>query len=222
MPISRLKQSNQNQNYLNQSHPSQNRLLAAVPELEGLIPHLELIPMALGDSLWKTDRPLPAYAYFPTSAIISLHHLLENGSSSSSANVGCEGMLGIPLLTGRESAPSWATVHIAGLGYRLKAALLLQEFNQGGSLQRLLLRYGDARMTEATQNVLCSRHHKIAQRLCRWLLSALDRLDSQELVMTQELMGEHPGCATRGCYRDCWKTAGSGDDPLPPRPYHRY
>ncbi|WP_254772806.1 hypothetical protein [Nitrosospira multiformis] len=101
MPISRLKQPNQNQNYLNQSHPSQNRLLAALPELEGLIPHLELVPMALGDALWKAGRPLPAYAYFPTSAIISLHHILENGSSSASAGVGCEGMLGIPLFASR-------------------------------------------------------------------------------------------------------------------------
>jgi hypothetical protein len=124
-----------------QNHPGQNRLLAALPEPERLIPHLELVPMALGDSLWEAGRPLPAYAYFQTSAIISLHHILANGSSSASASVGCEGVLGVPLVMGSEIAPSWAIVHNAGFGYRLKAALLLQEFNQGGPLQRLLLRY---------------------------------------------------------------------------------
>jgi CRP-like cAMP-binding protein len=181
-----------------QSHPSQNRLLAALPELESLIPHLELIPMALGDSLWKADRPLPAYAYFPTSAIISLHHILENGSSSASASVGREGMLGLPLLMGSEIAPSWAIVHNAGFGYRLKAALLLQKFNEGGLLRRLLLRYNQALVTEVSQNVVCTRHHKIEQQLCRWLLSTLDRLGSQELVVTQELISSILGVRREG------------------------
>jgi CRP-like cAMP-binding protein len=154
--------------------------------------------MALGDSLWEAGRPLPAYAYFPTSAIISLHHILANGSSSASASVGCEGVLGVPLVMGSEIAPSWAIVHNAGFGYRLKAALLLQEFNQGGPLQRLLLRYGQALITEVGQNAICTRHHRIGQQLCCWLLLALDRLDSQELVMTQELMASILGVRREG------------------------
>jgi CRP-like cAMP-binding protein len=154
--------------------------------------------MALGDSLWKAGRPLPAYAYFPASAIISLHHILKNGSSSASASVGREGMLGIPLLMGSETAPSWATVHASGFGYRLKGALLLQKFNEGGLLQRLLLRYSQAHMTEAGRNGVCTRHHKIEQQLCRWLLSTLDRLGSQELVVTQELMASILGVRREG------------------------
>ena len=184
----------------NQSHPNQNHLLAALPkaELEHLIPHLELIQLSLGDSLWEAGRPLPAYAYFPTSAIISLHHILENGLSSASASVGREGMLGIPLLMGSEIAPSWATVHIAGFGYRLKGALLLRKFNDGGLLQHLLLRYSQALVTEATQNVICSRHHRTEQQLCRWFLSTLDRLDAQELIVTQELIAGILGVRREG------------------------
>jgi CRP-like cAMP-binding protein len=184
----------------NESHPSQNHLLAALPqaELEHLIPHLELIQLSLGDSLWEAGRPLPAYTYFPTSAIISLHHILENGLSSASASVGREGMLGIPLLMGSEIATNWATVHTAGFSYRLKGTLLLHKFNDRGLLQRLLLRYSQALVTEATQNVICSRHHRIEQQLCRWFLSTLDRLGPEELIVTQELIAGILGVRREG------------------------
>ena len=179
--------------------PDQNHLLAALPatELERLKPHLELMHMPLGDVLCESGGRLP-YVYFPTSTIISLHYILENGASSEIAGVGNEGMLGISLFMGGESTPSWATVQTAGYGYRMKAALLLQEFNQGGPVQRLLLRYTQALITQISQTAVCNRHHTIEQQLCRWLLLTLDRLNSEELVMTQELIASMLGVRREG------------------------
>ncbi|SOD41428.1 Crp/Fnr family transcriptional regulator [Nitrosovibrio sp. Nv4] len=179
--------------------PNQNHLLAALPaaELERLKPHLELIHLPLGDVLCESGGRLP-YVYFPTSTIISLHYILENGASSEIAGVGNEGMLGISLFMGGESTPSWATVQTSGYGYRLKAALLLQEFNQGGPVQRLLLRYTQALITQISQTAVCNRHHTIEQQLCRWLLLTLDRLNSEELVMTQELIASMLGVRREG------------------------
>jgi CRP-like cAMP-binding protein len=179
--------------------PDQNRLLAALPaiELERIKSHLELVHMPLGDVLCESGGRLP-YVYFPTSTIISLHYILENGASSEIAGVGNEGLLGISLIMGGESTPSWATVQTAGYGYRLKASLLLQEFNQGGAIQRLLLRYTQALITQISQTAVCNRHHTIEQQLCRWLLLTLDRLNSQELVMTQELIASMLGVRREG------------------------
>lgn len=179
--------------------PDQNRLLAALPaiELERIKSHLELVHMPLGDVLCESGGRLP-YVYFPTSTIISLHYILENGASSEIAGVGNEGLLGISLIMGGESTPSWATVQTGGYGYRLKASLLLQEFNQGGPIQRLLLRYTQALITQISQTAVCNRHHTIEQQLCRWLLLTLDRLNSQELVMTQELIASMLGVRREG------------------------
>ncbi|WP_025039485.1 Crp/Fnr family transcriptional regulator [Nitrosospira briensis] len=179
--------------------PDQNRLLAALPaiELERIKSHLELVHMPLGDVLCESGGRLP-YVYFPTSTIISLHYILENGASSEIAGVGNEGLLGISLIMGGESTPSWATVQTAGYGYRLKASLLLQEFNRGGPIQRLLLRYTQALITQISQTAVCNRHHTIEQQLCRWLLLTLDRLNSQELVMTQELIASMLGVRREG------------------------
>ena len=181
------------------NQPDQNRLLAALPaiELERIKSHLELVHMPLGDVLCESGGRLP-YVYFPTSTIISLHYILENGASSEIAGVGNEGLLGISLIMGGESTPSWATVQTAGYGYRLKASLLLQEFNQGGPIQRLLLRYTQALITQISQTAVCNRHHTIEQQLCRWLLLTLDRLNSQELVMTQELIASMLGVRREG------------------------
>ncbi|HKX52705.1 MAG TPA: Crp/Fnr family transcriptional regulator [Nitrosospira sp.] len=178
---------------------NQNHLLAALPpaELERLKPHLEQIHMPLGDVLCESGGRL-SHVYFPTSAIISLHYILENGSSSEVAGVGNEGMLGISLFMGGENTPTWATVQTAGHGYRLKAPLLLQEFNQSGPLQRVLLRYTQALITQISQTAVCNRHHTIEQQLCRWLLLTLDRLNSQELVMTQELIASMLGVRREG------------------------
>ncbi|HJT51122.1 MAG TPA: Crp/Fnr family transcriptional regulator [Nitrosospira sp.] len=179
--------------------PNQNHLLAALPatEFERLKPHLELIHLPLGDVLCESGGRL-SYVYFPTTSIISLHYILENGASSEIAGVGNEGLLGISLFMGGESTPSWATVQTAGESYRLKAALLVQAFNQGGPVQRLLLRYTQALITQISQTAVCNRHHTIEQQLCRWLLLTLDRLNSQELVMTQELIASMLGVRREG------------------------
>ena len=165
--------------------------------------------MPLGDTLYEAGSRLP-YAYFPTSAIISLHYILENGDSSEIASVGREGMLGISLLMGSESTSSWASVRTAGYGYRLKAALLLQEFNNGGPLQRVLLRYTQALITQIAQNGICNRYHSIEQQLGRWFLLTLDQLDSQELAMTQELISNVLGVRREGITEIAvkWRQAG--------------
>jgi CRP-like cAMP-binding protein len=191
--------------------PDQNRLLAALPaiELERIKSHLELVHMPLGDVLCESGGRLP-YVYFPTSTIISLHYILENGASSEIAGVGNEGLLGISLIMGGESTPSWATVQTAGYGYRMKASLLLQEFNQGGPIQRLLLRYTQALITQISQTAVCNRHHTIEQQLCRWLLLTLDRLNSQELVMTQELIASMLGVRREGITEAAGKLQQAG------------
>jgi CRP-like cAMP-binding protein len=191
--------------------PSQNHLLAALPaaEFERLKPHLELVHMPLGDVLCESGGRLH-YVYFPTSAIVSLHYILENGASSEIAGVGNEGMLGISLFMGGETTPSWATVQTAGHGYRLKAALMLQEFNHAGPVQRLLLRYTQALIMQISQTAVCNRHHTIEQQLCRWLLLTLDRLDSQELTMTQELIASMLGVRREGITEAAGKLQNAG------------
>lgn len=178
---------------------NQNHLLAALPtaELERLKPHLELIHLPLGEVLCESGSRL-SYVYFPTTSIISLHYILENGASSEIAGVGNEGMFGTSLFMGGESTPTRATVQTAGDSYRLKAGLLVQAFNQGDALQRLLLRYTQALITQISQTAVCNRHHTIEQQLCRWLLFTLDRLNSQELVMTQELIASMLGVRREG------------------------
>lgn len=165
--------------------------------------------MPLGDVLCESGGRLH-YVYFPTSAIISLHYILENGASSEIAGVGNEGMLGISLFMGGETTPSWATVQTAGHGYRLKAALMLQEFNHAGPVQRLLLRYTQALIMQISQTAVCNRHHTIEQQLCRWLLLTLDRLDSQELTMTQELIASMLGVRREGITEAAGKLQNAG------------
>lgn len=179
--------------------PDQNSLLAALPaaEFERLKTQLELVHLPLGDVLCESGGRL-SYVYFPTSSIISLHYILENGASSEIAGVGNEGMLGVSLFMGGESTPSWATVQTAGYSYRLKASLMMQEFNQGGPVQRLMLRYTQALITQISQTAVCNRHHTIEQQLSRWLLLTLDRLNSQELIMTQELIASMLGVRREG------------------------
>ena len=190
---------------------TQNHLLAALPaaELERLKPHLELIHMPLGDVLCESGGRLH-YVYFPTSAIISLHYILENGASSEIAGVGNEGILGISLFMGGETTPSWATVQTAGYGYRLKAAMMQQEFNRPGPMQRLLLRYTQALIMQISQTAVCNRHHTIEQQLCRWLLLTLDRLNSEELTMTQELIASMLGVRREGITEAAGKLQNAG------------
>jgi len=180
-------------------NPLQNHLLAALPraEFERLLPHLELVPMPLGKALYEPGGRL-SHVYFPTTAIISLLYVLENGASAEIAVVGNEGILGISLFMGGETTPNRAVVQSAGYGYRLKAQLLKDEFNRAGPMLHLLLRYTQALITQMTQTAVCNRHHSVEQQLCRWLLLSLDRLPSDTLVMTQELIANMLGVRREG------------------------
>ncbi|MEV4778741.1 Crp/Fnr family transcriptional regulator [Burkholderia sp. LMU1-1-1.1] len=179
--------------------PNQNHLLAALLESDfaRLSPHLEPIMMRLGDVLYESGGQLQ-HVYFPTSAIVSLHYVLENGGSSEIAGVGNEGILGISLFMGGNTTPSRAVVQTAGHGYRLKSHILMEEFNRAGPVMRLLLRYTQALLTQMSQTAVCNRHHTVEQQLCRWLLLTLDRLPGNELTMTQELIANMLGVRREG------------------------
>ncbi len=169
--------------------PNQNHLLAALPDEEfaRLAANLELVPMPLGTMLYEPGGQMQ-HAYFPTTSIVSLHYVTESGASAETAGVGNEGVVGIALFMGGDSTPSSAVVQTAGHAYRVPARFLRQEFTRAGMLQRLLLRYTQALITQMTQTAACNRHHTVEQQLCRWLLLTLDRIPGRELVMTQELV----------------------------------
>ena len=179
--------------------PHQNHLLDALPEsdYERLAPHLELIPLRLGDVLCESGDKL-RYVYFPTTCIISLLYVMQDGASAEIAVVGNEGLLGISLFMGGDTTPSRAIVQSAGHAVRLKASFLKEEFDRFGPLMHLLLRYTQALITQMAQTAVCNRHHSIDQQLCRWLLLSLDRLDSNELQMTQELIANMLGVRREG------------------------
>ena len=179
--------------------PNQNHLLAALPEAEfaRLFAHLELVPMRLGDMLYEPGGQLQ-HAYFPTTAIVSLHYVMESGASAETAGVGNEGMVGVSLFMGGNSTPSSAVVQTAGHAYRLDGRRLKEEFARGDFMQRLLLRYTQALITQMTQTAACNRHHSVEQQLCRWLLWTLDRVTSRELVTTQELVASMLGVRREG------------------------
>jgi CRP-like cAMP-binding protein len=176
-----------------------NLLLAALPgaELKRWLPELELIEMPLAHALYESGHT-EMYVYFPTSAIVSLLYVMKNGDSTEVAVVGNEGMIGISLFMGGNSTPSRAVVQSAGKGYRLKAQILKNEFERAGPVTHLLLRYCQALITQMSQIAACNRHHSLDQQLCRWLLSSLDRLPGNELVMTQELIASMLGVRREG------------------------
>ena len=182
-----------------QPTPRQNHLLDALPaaEFDRLSPHLELVAMPLGEALYESGGQLQ-HVYFPTTSIVSLLYVLANGASAEIAVVGNEGILGISLFMGGETTPSRAVVQSAGYGYRLKAQLLKQEFNRAGPVLHLLLRYTQALITQMAQTAVCNRHHSVEQQLCRWLLLSLDRLSSDSLSMTQELIANMLGVRREG------------------------
>jgi CRP-like cAMP-binding protein len=179
--------------------PRQNRLLAALPDAdyERLLPYLEPVPLELGRPLYESGSH-QGYVYFPTTSIVSLLYVMVDGASAEIAIVGNEGLVGIALFMGGESTPSRAVVQSAGDGYRLGASVLKNEFGQGGELQHLLLRYTQALITQMAQTAVCNRHHSVEQQLCRWLLLSLDRLRSNELAMTQELIANMLGVRREG------------------------
>ena len=164
---------------------------------ERVRPHLELVEMPLGKVLYESGGQLD-HVYFPTTCIVSLLYVLENGASAEIAVVGNEGILGISLFMGGETTPSRGVVQSAGFGYRLQAPLLKQEFDRAGPVLRLLLRYTQALITQMTQTAVCNRHHSVEQQLCRWLLLSLDRLSSNSLRMTQELIANMLGVRREG------------------------
>jgi CRP-like cAMP-binding protein len=174
--------------------PSNNRILAALPqpEFDALAEHLELVAMPLGQMLYEPGSP-QRHAYFPTTAIASLHYVTESGASAETAGVGNEGMVGVSIFMGGNSTSSSAVVQTAGHGYRMERGRLKEEFNRAGLLQNLLLRYTQALMTQMAQTAACNRHHSVEQQLCRWLLLTMDRLPDRELVMTQELVASMLG-----------------------------
>ncbi|MFA7415731.1 MAG: Crp/Fnr family transcriptional regulator [Rhizobium sp.] len=180
-------------------HPKQNHLLAALPaiEFERLSAHLELVKLPLGEALYESGGRLQ-HVYFPTTAIVSLLYVMEDGASAEIAVVGNEGILGISLFMGGETTPSRAVVQSAGYGYRLKAQLLKNEFNRAGPVLHLLLRYTQALITQMAQTAVCNRHHSVEQQLCRWLLLSLDRLPDNQLTMTQELIANMLGVRREG------------------------
>jgi len=174
--------------------PHQNHLLAALPDadLALLTPHLEHVPMPLGQMLFEPGSQM-RHAYFPTTSIVSLHYVTESGASAETAGVGNEGVVGVSLFMGGDTTSSSAVVQTTGHAWRLDRHILKDEFNRGGALQRLLLRYTQALMTQMAQTAVCNRHHSVEQQLCRWLLLTLDRLPDRELVMTQELVASMLG-----------------------------
>jgi len=191
--------------------PNQNHLLAALPtaEFERLVAHLELVPMPLGDMLYEPGGKL-LHAYFPTTAIVSLHYVMESGASAEAAGVGNEGVVGISLFMGGNTTPSSAVVQTAGHAYRLERCLLRQEFDRAGPMQRLLLRYTQALMTQMSQTAVCNRHHSVEQQLSRWLLLSVDRTASGELIMTQELIASMLGVRREGITEAARKLQAEG------------
>jgi len=176
-----------------------NHLLGALPsaDLGRLLPHLELIELELGDVLYESGGR-QNFVYFPTTSIISLLYVMADGASAEIAIIGNEGIVGVSLFMGGDTSPSRGVVQSAGHGYRLQAYLLKEEFERYGPTMHLLLRYTQALITQMAQTAVCNRHHSLDKQLCRWLLLSLDRLDSNELSMTQELIANMLGVRREG------------------------
>jgi CRP-like cAMP-binding protein len=181
------------------SNPNYNQLLAALPDtdFERMLPMLELVQLPLGEMLYEPGQHMH-YAYFPTTAIVSLHYVTESGASAETAGVGNDGVVGVTIFMGGGTTSSSAVVQTAGSAFRIDGKMLKQEFNRAGFLQSLLLRYVQALMTQMSQSAACNRHHSVEQRLCRWLLLTLDRSETNDLVMTQELVASMLGVRREG------------------------
>jgi CRP-like cAMP-binding protein len=181
------------------SDPRGNRLLAMFPEMERsrLLPHLECVELPLGKVLYESGSRL-SHVYFPTTSIVSLLSLTQDGASAEIAVVGQEGVVGLALLMGGGSTTSRAVVQSSGQAFRVKPNYIMDELNRGGAVLHLLLRYTQALITQAAQTAVCNRHHSLDQQLCRWMLLSLDRLQSNEIVMTQELIANMLGVRREG------------------------
>ena len=181
------------------SDPRENHLLAALPadEWARWMPELEPVSMSLGQVLYESGMTM-THVYFPTTSIVSLLYVMEDGASAEIAVVGNEGIVGISLFMGGESTPSRSVVQSAGQGFRMRGQLLKDEFSRSSPVLHLLLRYTQALITQMAQTAVCNRHHSLDQQLCRWLLLSLDRLQAPELVMTQELIANMLGVRREG------------------------
>jgi CRP-like cAMP-binding protein len=193
------------------NNPLQNFLLNALPtdEFERLQPSLELVKMKLGEVLYESGGKMP-YVYFPTDCIVSMLYVMENGSSAEIAVVGKEGIIGVALFMGGGSMPNRAVVQSAGYAYRMRNQVFMQEFNRYAKLMHLLLRYTQALITQMAQTAVCNRHHSVDQQLCRWLLLSLDRLSTNELTMTQELIANMLGVRREGVTEAAGKLQQAG------------
>src|SRR5262245_46280385 len=191
--------------------PKQSKLLAALPsaEYDRLLPHLELVPLTLGAVVYESGGQMRS-VYFPTDSIVSLLYVMENGDSAEIAVVGSEGMVGVALFTGGETTPTRGLVQSAGFAYQLDRDVLKQEFARGGALQQLLLRYTQALIAQMGQTAACNRHHSVDQQLCRWLLLSLDRLPSNQLTMTQEMIANMLGVRREGVTEAAGKLQAAG------------
>ena len=201
--------------------PKQNHLLAALraADYARLLPDLEFIPMPLGWAVYEAGMPMD-YVYFPTTCIVSLLYVMENGDSAEIAIIGNDGLVGVSVFMGGDSTSSRAVVQNAGECYRIKAPLLKQEFELGGSLQQLALRYTQTLITQMVQTGACNRHHTLEQQLCRWLLLSLDRLRGNEVVMTQKLIANMLGVHRVGVMEATGKLQQDGLIQLRQRPRH--
>lgn len=192
-------------------HARRNKLLAALPseDLERWLPGLEVIDLPLGFVLYEAGK-VEHFVCFPTTAIVSLLYVMENGDSAEIAVVGHEGIVGIALFMGGNSTPSRAVVQSAGKGYRMSSKMIKREFDTSIPVMHLLLRYTQALITQMAQTAVCNRHHSLAQQLCRWLLLSLDRLSGNELVMTQELIANMLGVRREGVTESAMKLQEAG------------
>jgi len=193
------------------TNPKRNHLLASLSgsEWQRWLPLLEHVEMPLGHVLYESGITL-SHVYFPTTAIVSLLHVLENGSSAEIAVVGNEGLVGVSLFMGGSSTASRAVVQSAGHGYRLKAKDMKDEFARSGTVLHLLLRYTQALITQMSQTAVCNRHHTLDKQLCRWLLMSLDRLEGADLEMTQELIANMLGVRREGVTEAAHKLQNAG------------
>jgi CRP-like cAMP-binding protein len=196
---------------LDVSGPRANALLAALPHVEfaGLQPHFEPVDMALGMVLYEAGNTI-THVYFPTSSIVSLLNVMENGASGEIGIVGAEGLVGVPLVMGGGSTPSRAVVQSAGKGFRLGSKIAKEAFEASGPFMHVLLRYTQALITQMTQTAACNRHHTLDQQLCRWLLMALDRVQGSEIIMTQELIANMLGVRREGVTGSALKLQRAG------------
>jgi CRP-like cAMP-binding protein len=195
----------------NSPDPRKNQLLAALPEaeLQRWLPHIEYVDMRLGEVLYEAGSIL-SHVYFPTTAIVSLLYVMQNGESAEIAVVGNDGLVGVSLFMGGDSTPSRALVQSAGDAFRLPAPLMKEEFDRGGPVLHLFLRYTQALITQMVQTAACNRHHSLDQQLCRWLLLSLDRLQGTEMVMTQALIAHMLGVPLNGATEGALKLQTAG------------